>query len=411
MRRSLRGFVPGFLLALTLALTACGAGAPARPYTGAAGSSGTGGTRGAAGDTATAGSAGGAATAGTTGAAGDAGTGGTSAGAGAGGAAGSVDAGDRDAAGALDSNRSATMGTQADPGIVGDGKFMQIAPYNEPPEALSLMNGAPQGQLMGPLTYAQTGAYANWGRGWIYRYWIYVPAQYKAGHRAALMVFQDAIHYVQDPIHYLGPKLSDAKFYTATVFDNLIAAGDMPVTIGLFADPGEPPPSYPYNGQEGPNRGRQYDTPNDQFGKFLTEELIPNAVLKTYDIVEDPEGWAICGHSSGGIAAFMAAWYYPDKFRKVLTHSASFPNTNGSFPMLITTTPAKPIRVYLLSGTNDLGNGAWFSANTEAATDLGAKMYHYRFASGTDMHFPPQAGAADFPSALRWLWRGYKTPP
>jgi len=246
----------------------------------------------------------------------------------------------------------------------------------------------------------------------MYRYWIYVPAQYKPGHRAALHVFQDAIHYVQDPLHWTGQRLSDAQFYTATVFDNLIHDGSMPVTIGLFADPGEPASSFPYNGSEGPNRSRQYDTPNDQFAKFLIEELIPNTVLKNYDIVEDPDGWAITGHSSGGIAAFLAAWFRPDKFRKPLTHSASFPNTGGMFPNLInTTTPIKPIRVYLLSGTADLGGGSWFNTNTQAAMFLGAKGYHYRFASGTDMHFPPKAGANDFPSALRWLWRGYKTPP
>jgi enterochelin esterase family protein len=273
------------------------------------------------------------------------------------------------------------------------------------------MNGAPKGQLIGPMSYAIKGAYTGWGTNWTARYWIYVPAQYKPGHRAALHVFQDAIHYVQDPLHYTGQKISDAQFYTATVFDNLIHEGTMPVTIGLFADPAEPPDKFPYTGNEGPNRSRQYDTPNDQFAKFLVEELIPNA-LKDYSIVEDPDGWAITGHSSGGIAAFMAGWYRPDKFRKLLTHSASFPNTGGMFPNLInTTTPAKPIRVYLLSGTADLGNGSWFNSNTTAAMYLGAKGYHYRFASGTDMHFPPKAGSNDFPNALRWMWRGYHTPP
>ena len=27
------------------------------------------------------------------------------------------------------------------------------------------------------------------------------------------------------------------------------------------------------------------------------------------------------------------------------------------------------------------------------------------------IHFPPAAAAADFPDALRWLWRGYRPPP
>jgi enterochelin esterase family protein len=260
------------------------------------------------------------------------------------------------------------------------------------------------------MTYTLTGTYTGWGTGWKFRYWIYVPAQYQAGHRAALMVFQDAIHYVQDPLHDAGTRLSDAQFNTATVFDNLIADGSMPVTIGLFVDPGEPASAFPYNGSEYPNRSKQYDTPNDQFGKFLTTELIP-AVLKDYSIVTDPDGWAIAGHSSGGIAAFLAAWFWPDRFHKVLAHSPSFSNTGGQFPAnILKQTPAKPLRVYHMAGSKDLCCPSWYDKNNEAAMDLKTMGYHYRYRPGDDMHFPPKAGANDFPGALRWLWRSYKTP-
>ncbi len=105
----------------------------------------------------------------------------------------------------------------------------------------------------------------------------------------------------------------------------------------------------------------------------------------------------------------MVGWYRPDKFRKLLTHDASFPNTGGVFPKLIASTmPNKPIRVYLMSGPNDLGG--WQAANTEAAKDLADKMYHYRFRTETSQHFPPQAAIADIADALRWMWRGYKLP-
>ena len=46
----------------------------------------------------------------------------------------------------------------------------------------------------------------------------------------------------------------------------------------------------------------------------------PKAVVQ---IVQDPDGWAIGGHSSGGMAAFNVAWFYPDKFHKVITASPS----------------------------------------------------------------------------------------
>jgi enterochelin esterase-like enzyme len=422
-------FVSNLVVAALFSACAGGNGAPSSG-TGGAGATGTagvtaaagasgaagattaaaGGTTGAAGTSAVAGTTGTAGVPGTAGAAaGSVGTGG--AGVGDGGATGN--GGQTGAAGAASSS---TRGTQADPGTEGDGTVKQPAlpganPYPLPPEALSLLNGAPKGQLLGPMTYTLTGTYTGWGTGWKYRYWIYVPAQYQPGHRAALMVFQDGLHYVQDPLHYTGPKLSDAQFYTSTVFDNLIHDGTMPVTIGLFVDPGEPMSAFPYNGSEYPNRAKQYDTPNDQYGKFLTTELIP-AVLKDYSLVTDADGWALSGHSSGGIAAFLAAWFFPDSFHKVLAHSPSFSNTGGQFPAkILTQMPPKPLRVYHLAGSHDLCCPSWYDKNNEAAMDFQTMGYHYRYRQGEDMHFPPRAGANDFPNALRWLWRSYKTPP
>ena len=61
--------------------------------------------------------------------------------------------------------------------------------------------------------------FAGTNRDW----WVYVPAQYKPEKPAAVMVFQDG---------------AGAKDYVPTVFDNLIAKGDMPVTVGIFINPG-----------------------------------------------------------------------------------------------------------------------------------------------------------------------------
>ena len=105
----------------------------------------------------------------------------------------------------------------------------------------------------------------------------------------------------------------------------------------------------------------------------------------------------------------MVGWYRPDKFRKLLTHNASFPNTDGVFPAEINETdPAKPLRVYLLSSPNDIGG--WFDANNLAYDYLAAKGYHVRYRSGSGMHFPPIQGVNDYPDALRWMWRGYTLP-
>jgi enterochelin esterase-like enzyme len=406
--------IVGFLgLSLALVAGAC-AGSKPPSSAGAAGSS-TGGGSGAGGNTGSMGTAGvgvaGSAGAGG-GAAGDAGgagsvnaagAGGTGsagagmAGASAGGAGGNGGAGAAGTTGGAGAG-SLTMGTQADPGTMGDGTFPQPPPYNPAPEELMLLKGAPKGQLLGPMIHTQTGTYTGWST-WKFTYWVYVPAQYKPGHAAALMIFQDGMLY-SDPKAGAG-----ATFNVPTVFDNLIAEGSMPVTIGVFIDPGTNDGHHVGGGDGG--RGNQYDTPNDQYGKFLVDEFLPTEITSKYDIVTDADGWALGGHSSGGVASIIAAWYWPAKFHKALTASPSFPNAGGKFPAeFLTVMPAKPLRIYHLAGTQDLGG--FYNANNQAAKDFMMLGYHYRYRPGMDVHFPPHAALADFADALRWLWRGYK---
>ncbi len=331
-------------------------------------------------------------------------TGGSS---GAAGAAGSA-AGGVSGSGAGGAGSCSKVGTQAAPGTDGDGKKQLDAPYTPAPETQMHLNAAPVGKVNDmPVTikpppaqiYAATKLYPGVAQMLKYEYWIYVPSQYKAGCPAALMVFYDGMHYVAE----------DSQFNAPTVFDNLIAKGEMPVTIGVFINPGEPGDGN-YTGNEQPNRSKQYDRNSPDQANFIVDEFLKDVVLPKYDIVDDPEGWAISGHSSGGIAAFMVGWYRPEKFRKLMTHDASFSNTGDYMGMslmaAVDTSPLKPLRVYLMSGPNDLGG--WLNANTNAFTKLTAKQYHVRFITETSQHFPPQAGIQDFADGLRWMWRGYK---
>ncbi len=64
------------------------------------------------------------------------------------------------------------------------------------------------------------------------KYLVYTPAQYDGKTPAALMVFQDGEAYAK----------LDGGFRAPTVFDNLIAAKEMPVTIGIFLNPAIFPP-------------------------------------------------------------------------------------------------------------------------------------------------------------------------
>lgn len=234
------------------------------------------------------------------------------------------------------------------------------------------------------------------------RYSVYVPAQYDGKTPAALMVFFDG-HAFEG---------TGGEFRLPTVFDNLIADGDMPVTIAVMVDPGthkELPETRGWNPSP-TNRSVEYDTVSGDYAKFLLTEILPE-VEKTYRITDNPELRATCGNSSGGIGAFLVAWYAPDQFRKVLSHIGSFTNIRGgnNVEAMIRKTEKKPLRVLLQDGSNDLDNehGNWPLANQEMAKSLAFKDYDYKFVYGKGAHNGNHGGAI-FPDSLRWLWRGWK---
>jgi enterochelin esterase-like enzyme len=221
-------------------------------------------------------------------------------------------------------------------------------------------------------------------------YWVYVPFQYDAKKPACVMVFQDGEGYVN----------LKGQFRVPTVFDNLIFRKEMPVTIGIFINPGKLP--------QGSNRSFEYDTLSDQYARFLEKEILPE-VGKDFNLRPDAEGRAIGGISSGGICAFTAAWERPDLFSKVLSHVGSFTNIRhgDTYPGIIRkTNPPKRIRVFLQDGSADLDNehGNWPLGNQQMAAALKYKKYDYDFVFGDGAHNGKQGGAI-LPESLRWLWR------
>ena len=263
-------------------------------------------------------------------------------------------------------------------------------PYELGPDA-KVQPGVPQGEIY-PGRWVSSKVYPGTQRD----YWIYVPKQYDGSEPACVMIFQDGRGYVDKQ----GPSP------VPIVFDNLIHKQEMPVTIGIFINPGTIPPSEP---GQAPRRNRsfEYDTLSDQYARFLIEEILPMAG-KRFHLTDDPERRAICGISSGGICAFTAAWERPDYFRKVLSHVGSFTNIRGGhvYPNLIRKTEKKPLRVFLQDGSNDLDNlhGSWPLANQRMAAALKFKGYDHRFEFGEGGHNRIHGGAL-LPESLRWLWR------
>ena len=231
-------------------------------------------------------------------------------------------------------------------------------------------------------------------------YWVYVPKQYNAAKPACLMVFFDGAGYEKP----------DGGTRATVVFDNLIAKKEMPVTIGVFVQPGSFKASEP-PGKDRSNRSFEYDSLGDANARFVVEELIPEAT-KGLNITADPYGHAVAGLSSGGIAAFTAAWEKPDYFRKVVSWIGSFTNIRGGYvyPALIRKSKEspKPLRVFLQDGANDLDNlhGNWPLSSQEMAAALKFAGYDYKFEFGDGGHSGRQ-GSSIFPDTLRWLWRDW----
>ena len=192
-------------------------------------------------------------------------------------------------------------------------------------------------------------------------YWVYVPAEYDPQKPACVMVFQDGQAYVN----------KKGDFRVPIVFDNLIHKKEMPITIGIFLNPGTVPPAEPGQNVRS-NRSFEYDSLGGRYARFLLEEILPE-VEKKYNLTKDPEGRAIGGISSGGICAWTVAWERPNEFRKVLSHVGSFTNIRGghNYQAWIRKTANKPLRVFLQDGANDLDNlhGNWPLSNQDMDSD------------------------------------------
>ncbi|PQO47618.1 alpha/beta hydrolase [Blastopirellula marina] len=254
--------------------------------------------------------------------------------------------------------------------------------------------GVPKGEVI-QRVYADSKIFPGTSRD----YYLYVPAQYDGQSPAAVMVFQDGHAYVGE----------QGQFRAPAVMDNLIAEGAMPVTIGIFLNPGHKGESKIESPWRSNNRSFEYDTLSADYATFVIDEILPT-VAQEYKLTDDPNLRAICGISSGGICAFTVAWQRPDQFRKVMSHVGSFTNIRGGnvYPALIRKTDPKPLRIFLQDGENDVDNehGNWWLSNLQMDKALAYKKYDYKFVGGSGQHSGVHGGAI-LPDSLRWLWRGW----
>ena len=251
---------------------------------------------------------------------------------------------------------------------------------------------------------------------------VYVPAAYKDGTKAPILVTLD------------GPSRLEL---VRNALDNLTISDDpnrkLPAFIVIAVENGG-------NDGKGSERGLEYDTMSDRFARFINDEVLP-AVLNNAEIkaayphiafTENPWGKAVMGCSSGGAAALTMGWFRPDLFRRLITYSGTFVDQQdddapeeADYPLgaweyhsgmkLIESTDKKPLRIFTHVAENDLRANDpeetyhnWVMANQRTAAALKARGYDYRYVfSRASRHCDGNVFEQTLADTLVWMWRGY----
>lgn len=253
---------------------------------------------------------------------------------------------------------------------------------------------------------------------------VYVPAAYKDGTKAPVLVIHD------------GPSRLNL---VRNALDNLTISKDparrLPAFIVVAVQNGG-------NDGKGSERGLEYDTMSDRFARFINDEVftavLGNAEIRTafpkIAFSDDPWDRATMGCSSGGAAALTMGWFRPDLFRRLITYSGTFVDQQdddapeeADYPLgaweyhssmkLIENSEQKPLRIFTHVSEND--NRAndpeetyhnWVMANERTAAALKAKGYDYRYVfSHATRHCDKKVFEQTLADTLIWAWQDYET--
>ncbi|MBL9169874.1 MAG: esterase family protein [Verrucomicrobiales bacterium] len=252
---------------------------------------------------------------------------------------------------------------------------------------------------------------------------VYIPAAYRDGSKAAVLVTHD------------GPSQLNL---VRNALDNLTVSKNpdrkLPAFLVIAVENG---------GNDGKNseRGLEYDTMSDRFARFINDEVFPavlgNAAIKAaypgLAITDNPWGRATMGCSSGGAAALTMGWFRPDLFRRIIAYSGTFVDQQdddapeeAKYPYgaweyhsslkLILNSEKKPLRIFTHVSENDLRakdpestQHNWVMAGERTQSALQAKGYAHRYVfSRATGHCDRKVFEQTLADTLVWIWRGYR---
>lgn len=320
-----------------------------------------------------------------------------------------------------------------DPGTVGDGNFVAGPTYALADDLRA--KGNPQGRSF-TFTMQSSASKIFTGldttliapKAFSRSVTVYVPAQYKAGTAAPLMVIQDG---GGTPFVLIKAALDNLTIETNP-------ARRLPAFVAIAVANGG-------SDSKGSQRGLEYDTMSDRYARFIDSEVLPaaeglaqlQAAYPGFTFTKNPEGRGAVGCSSGAAAAFTMAWFRPDLFRRVIAYSttlvdqqdddaaeeAMYPlgawDYHSGLGLIANGTPNKAVRMMINANSMDNGYNAaesghhnWLMANERTAAAFKAKGYHYRYVLGQGLgHCDQKVQQATMAESLLWVWRGYQNTP
>jgi len=162
-------------------------------------------------------------------------------------------------------------------------------------------------------------------------------------------------------------------------------------------------------------RMNNYDMFDREYADFIVYELIPY-VTKTYgfNISDSPDMHMVSGGSSGGISAFMIAWFHPEYFHRVYMSSPSFlaMGRGNEIPYLVRKYETKPLRIYMEASENEPNDYFGWSRGIDEETDKGLIFsgydYHFEYFKG-EGHCSRLRNQAEAYKRNEWIWKDYKT--
>ena len=252
---------------------------------------------------------------------------------------------------------------------------------------------------------------------------VYIPAKYKDGTRAPILVMHDApgnLRLVQNALDNLTVSKNPAR--------------RLPAFVAIGVQNGG-------NDSKGSQRGLEYDTMSDRLARFINDEVLPavesnkqiRAAYPHFAITKDPWGRGVMGCSSGGAAALTMGWFRPDLFRRLITYSGTFVDQQDDdaaeekkYPLgaweyhsgmkLIEKSDKKPLRIFThVSEFDNRYKDAeetyhnWVMANERTAAALEAKGYDYRYIFSKDSrHCDGRVFRQTLADTLVWMWQDYR---